>query len=247
GAYDTRSTLGVLADEGSGMLWVCSNDLSGAGVPGPGSAKGSALKGFNLATGEGKISAPLPGERALCNDIAVGPDQSVYVTNTFAPQILRLKPGSRQLEVWATDPAFEPPRNGGGLDGIAFGSDGNLYVNTFTEGKIFRVDVKDGAPGKVTRLQPSRPLALTDALRRTEGNRFLMIEGTGKLDQIAIEGETVAVETVKDGFVGPTGVTQVGKTAWVSEGQLGYLMDPAKRGLRPGLPFRLYSVDLTGN
>ena len=47
GAGDSRSTLGVLADEKSGMLYVCSNDLSGLGVPGPGDAKGASLKAFD--------------------------------------------------------------------------------------------------------------------------------------------------------------------------------------------------------
>src|ERR1700748_1374103 len=36
GAGGTRSVLGVLADEKSGTLYVCSNDITGFGVPGPG-------------------------------------------------------------------------------------------------------------------------------------------------------------------------------------------------------------------
>ena len=48
GAYGTRSTFGVLADETAGVLWVCSNDVSGLGVPGPGAAQGSNLKAFDL-------------------------------------------------------------------------------------------------------------------------------------------------------------------------------------------------------
>ena len=97
GAFDTRSTLGVLIDNTAHMLWACSNDVSAFGVPGPSSVSGSHLKGFDLRTGEGKVSAALPGTRSFCNDIAIGQDGSVFVTNTFAPQILRLKPGSNQL------------------------------------------------------------------------------------------------------------------------------------------------------
>lgn len=246
GAYDSRSTFGVLADEGSNTLWVCSNDISARGVPGPGSAKGSSLKGFDLTTGAGKISASLPGTRTLCNDIAVAPDQAVYVTNTLAPQILKLNPATKQLEVWDTDPRFEPPQNGGGLDGIAFGSDGNLYVDTFTKGELFRVDVHNGAAGTVTRLQSSRPLVLADGLRRLKGNDFLMIEGEGRLDRVTVKGDAASIETIQRGFAGPTGVTQAGGTAWVSEGQLAYLLDPAKQGQAPRLPFRIYGVDVSG-
>ena len=57
--FDSRSTFGVLVDERSNLLWVCSNDMSGKGVPGPSSIPGSYLKGFDLSTGEGKISAAL--------------------------------------------------------------------------------------------------------------------------------------------------------------------------------------------
>ena len=94
GAGDSRSTFGVLADEGSGTLWVCSVDLSFLGVPGPSDVKGSALKAFDLQTGEPRGSTPLPGEPSVCNDIAIGLDGSAYVTNTFQPHILRLKPGA---------------------------------------------------------------------------------------------------------------------------------------------------------
>src|SRR5262245_44033914 len=44
----SRSTLGVLADEKSGTLYVCSNDLTGLGVPSPGDGKGAWLKAFDL-------------------------------------------------------------------------------------------------------------------------------------------------------------------------------------------------------
>ncbi len=61
-AHGTRSIFGVLADEGTGTLWACSNDVSGLGIPSPGDAPGSSLKAFDLATGDLKSSAALPGE-----------------------------------------------------------------------------------------------------------------------------------------------------------------------------------------
>jgi sugar lactone lactonase YvrE len=243
GAYDTRSTFGVLADEASNTLWVCSNDASALGLPGPSAVKGSFLKGFDLQTGAEKFSAALPGERTLCNDIVIGPDRSLYVTNTFAPEILRLPPGGKQLEVWLTDSQFEPPKNGAGLDGIAFGPDGSIYVNTYSLGDLFRVELKDGVPGKVTRLKTSRPLINPDGLRPFDGKSLLMIEGGGSLDRVAVSGDSATVETIKDGFVQPTGVALDGHTAWVTEGQLSKLAYPAK-GDAPRLPFRVYAVPL---
>ena len=56
GAFGSHSTFGVLVDEKAKLLWVCSNDVSFLDIAGPGSATGSHLKGFDLASGEGKLS-----------------------------------------------------------------------------------------------------------------------------------------------------------------------------------------------
>ena len=42
----------------------------------------------------------------------------------------------------------------------------------------------------------------------------------------------------------PVSVTQVGDTAWVAEGQLGLLFDPAQKDKKPNLPFRVVPVSL---
>jgi streptogramin lyase len=244
GAFGSRSIFGVLADERSNTLWLCSNDISALGVVIASTETGSSLKGFDLKTGQGKVSAKLPGDHTFCNDIAIGADGSAFVTNSAAPQILRLPPGSNQLEVWADDPLLAPPAGGAGLDGIVFGSSGSLYVDTYTTGELFRVDVADGKPGKVTKLELSRPLTLSDAIRPLGGNEFLIIEGAGRLDRMHIQGDSAVIETLKEGYAVPTGVAVVGQTAWVSEGQLSYLFDPAKKGETPNLPFHIYSVPL---
>lgn len=243
GAFGTRSTFGVFVDNAAQMLWVCSNDMSAFGIPGPGTVSGSHLTGFDLRTGVGKVSAVLPGTRTLCNDIAVGQDGSVFVTNTVAPQLLRLKPGSDQLEVWLEDPQFAAPEQGGGLDGIAVGGDGHVYVNTFTKGELFRVEVQNGAPGKVMKLRTSRPLASPDGLRVVNGLTFVMVEGKGTLDRVIVTQDQASIETLADGLLGPTAVAVVGTSAWVAEGQLSHLFDPAKSG-PPRMPFHITAVSL---
>lgn len=249
GSYGTRSTFGVLADEKASLLWVCSNDVSA--VIGPhvaGSATGSWLKGFDLKTGEGKVSAKFPGERTLCNDIALDPDGGVYATNTMAPEILKLSADRKTLAVWATDPRFGPSGQDAGLDGIVFGGDGHVYVNTYSKAELFRIEVKDGKAGTVTPIAPSRALVLPDTLRLIEGNTFWLIEGGGRLARMTVEGDRAKIETIKEGFALPTGVTQVGKTQlWVSEGQLDLILDPAKRAsTKPALPFKLHAVTIDG-
>lgn len=243
GAYGTRSTLGVLVDEKKNLLWVCSNDVSGQGVPGPGSAEGSHLVAFDLASGEGKQSIAFQGTGNFCNDMAIGADGSVFVTNSLKPQILRLKPGATELKTFIESATFEQPKEGAGLDGIAFGGDGNLYVNTFSNGLFFRVDVKDGAAGAITKLTPPRALSFPDGLRPTGGQSFIMAEGGGTLDRVTVDGDKVDVVTVADGLAGPTSVALVGDTLWAPEGQLDHLFDP-KTG-PPSLPFQVVGVPAT--
>ncbi len=65
------SVLGVLVDGHSHTLCACSSDLSAAGVTIPGGQKPVALKTFDLTTGSPKGSVALPGDRTLCNAIAI--------------------------------------------------------------------------------------------------------------------------------------------------------------------------------
>jgi hypothetical protein len=233
--------LGVLADEKSGFLYVCSNDITGFGVPGPGDTKGAWLKIFDLKSGAPKGSVGLPDPKALCNDIAVGSDGTAYVTDSFTPNVYSLKPGGTALEVFATDPMLGPAKDGVGLDGIAFGSDGNLYVTTYIPAKLFRIAVKDGKAGAVSELKPSRAIDHADAMR-SFGGSLLMIEGNGKLDKVTVKGDAAEIETIKDGFAEPVSVTQVGDTAWVGEGKLSYIIGDNKTK-DPG-PFTLKPVPL---
>ena len=118
GASGSRSITGVFADEASNTLWACSNDLSALGGTSIGGDHGSALKGFDLRTGASKRSVPLPGPQAFCNDIAIDARGAVYVTDSAAPNVLRLPSDGTTFEVFASDPQFLPPKPGSaGLDG----------------------------------------------------------------------------------------------------------------------------------
>jgi sugar lactone lactonase YvrE len=244
GAFGSASVLGVLVDERSSTLWACSNDLSSIGLTVLGGKAGSALLGFNLKTGAGKVRAAFPGDHNFCNDMAVGVDGSVYVTNSDAPQILRLSPNSKRLQVWYSNPAMQPAPGGYGLDGIAFGSNGSLYVNLFDAAELYRIDVREAKAGRSTKLTASRKLELTDALRPLRPGVFLLIAGAGRVDLVTVRGNEAAILTLGDGYVTPTGVTSVGDVAWVSEGQLDFMPDGTKAEGKPRLPFRLFSVAL---
>src|SRR5216684_1774839 len=245
GSLGSLSIFGVFADESSNTLCACSNDLSALGAPAKGSDTGSALKAFDLKTGNGKRSVSLPGTHAFCNDIAVDAKGSIYVTDSANPTILKLSPGATTFEVFTQDSAFSAPQSGGaGLDGIAFGSDGNLYVTTYTEGELMRVEVKDGRAGRITTLSGTHHLRFPDGLRTLGNNSFLLVEGSGTLDRVVIQGDAFSVTPIHGGFATPTSVARIGTTAWVSEGNTTYFFDVSKKTLTPPLPFRIYAVSL---
>jgi hypothetical protein len=245
GASGSRSILGIFADEVSSTLWACSNDLSALGGPATGRDTMSALKGFDLKTGFEKRSVVLPGSHAFCNDITVDAKGSLYITDSANPTILKLSPGATAFEVFASSEQFLPPRKGGaGLDGIAFGGDGNLYVTTYVAGELFRIDIERGRAGGVTKLH-GPPLAFPDALRPLGQRSFLLVEGAGTLDRVDIEGDEFKTASLQGGFRVPTSVTRVDSTAWVSEGQLSAFFDRPHKSQSPTLPFRIYAVPLS--
>jgi sugar lactone lactonase YvrE len=245
GASETRSILGVFADESANALWACSNDLSALGGPSSSGDSRSALKGFDLRTGGAKRSIPLPGPHAFCNDITIDAGGAVYVTDSGNPTVVRLPAGASRFEVFATNPQFAPPQpNSAGLDGIAFGSDGALYVTTYATGGFFRIAVEKGRAGRVIKLQ-GRVLGLPDGLRPLGRNSFLLVEGAGSLDRVEVDGDRFRAVPLRGGLRTPTSVTRVGSTAWVSEGQLSFFFDPARKGQSPSLPFRIYAIPLS--
>lgn len=215
-----KQVFGVFADDGTGTLWACSN-VVGAGPPG-GPVGPSALHGFDLVSGAPKASYPLPAG-SFCNDVAVGASGELYVSDTTAMQVLRLPRGGKALQVWSPAGAFGPP--GGALDGVAVVG-GRVIVGTLATSKLFAVEVgADGKAGKVTELKLSAPLTSPDGIR-SWGNDLLATDASGKIQRVAIDGDSATLTTVKDGLDGVVAVTVVGRTAYALEGQLAIMMAP---------------------
>ncbi len=232
-AYGSRSVLGVFVDDTRGLLWVCSDDLSSSKIASPGSGP-TALKAFDLKSGEGKVSIDVPGKDPFCNDIAIGHDGAVYVSESTNGRVLKVSPDLRTLAVWAEDKQLLD------VDGLAFGADGNLYVNTYAGNGFFRITVKEGAAARITKLATPHPLFHPDGMREVGGNTFLMVEGSGKLDRITVVGDQVVIETIMR-LLEPAGVQKIGPTIWVAETQISVLFDET-HAAAPKLPFRIVGV-----
>jgi sugar lactone lactonase YvrE len=243
GSNGLSSALGVLADDKSNTLYVCSDDFSAAGIKIPGGTA-TSLKLFDLKTGEAKGSIPTPGSPTLCNDIVVANDGTAYVSDSFSGQILRLKPGANAFEVWTQDPRWKVEGKAQ-LDGIAMLADGAIYTNIFEGDGLYRIPVNaDGSAGAITKLQTSRPLYHSDGLRAFGPNKLIMVEGEtkGNLDLITIDGDNAKIETIKDGFDGPVSLVQVGDQIYVLDVPLRYLLGPEAQAKKPPPPFKASTV-----
>lgn len=243
GDFGTGSILGVLVDPINKMVWVCSNDFSDAKIIIAGADKGAHLKGFDLKTGKGKTSLKFPIDKAFCNDIAVGKDGSVYATETNQSHIYRWKPGTPQLVDWLYDPVLA--LNGkSGLDGIAFGGDGQLYVNNWQTNVLVRIAIKpDGSPGALTNLALSRTPVMADGLRLIDGLQFAMAEGGGKVSLVTVSGDKAEVLPLAEDLKEATGVAVHDGAIWYSQGHMGAVFNPEARA-QPMPPSQITPVAL---
>ena len=232
------SVLGVLADERSGTLWLCSSAMPVPGAP-PAAGKPSSLMTFDLRTGQPKASYPFPAPASACNDIAIDSDGAAFATDTPNGRIFRLAKGAKALELFAQDDKLK------GIDGIVFGGDGTLYVNIVSRGALVRIDRKaDRSFAGLTELTLSQAVKGPDGFRLISGNRFLLAEGTaGRVDEVTIRGVNAEIKVLREGLNSPPGVTSVGNTAYAIEGKIGFLMDPKLKGQDPGA-FTIHAIPL---
>jgi WD40 repeat protein len=228
--------LGVLADDAHQTLWLCS-------VPnafGPERSEGvSALKAFDLATGNLQASYDFPAPASACNDITVAQDGTVYASDTPNGRIFRVAPGTEDMTLYGQDPELV------GIDGIAFSQDGTLYANNIRSQKIYRIESgPDGNMGNINTLEVSHALGGPDGMRLISGNRFIQAESSiGRLSIVEIEGDKAVMTILKDDLLSSPGATVVGNTAYVIESNIAYLFNPDLRGQEPP-PFMLYAIPL---
>jgi hypothetical protein len=199
---------GMLADASSNTLWTCQL------TPVPGKTpvqRHTALRSFDLTTGAPKIRWNLPGDNSTCNDFAIGPDKTLYLTDTANSKIYKLPAGASTAELFLEDRALY------GIDGITF-LNGTLYVNNVFSNNLYRIPVDaSGKAGQPVDIWMDQPIKGPDGMRAANGKLIVAENGSGKISLITVNGDKASVTVIKDGLNTPTGVEPAGDTIWIAE------------------------------
>jgi sugar lactone lactonase YvrE len=245
GADGLDSVFGVFADAKTNTLYACSGTPAfGPPQPGAPPPKPAALRTFDLKTGAPRGTYPFPSAPSLCNDIALGPDGSAYATDTLGNQVLRLKKGAKELDVWVAKAGFPP---NAALDGISVLGQ-RVIVNALGASKLFSISIeKDGSAGTPAEITLDKTIMRPDGMRSFGKNSLLLIDGAngGELSKVTLTGNTGKLEVIKQGYPdGPVAVAVVGTTAYVLEGQLSGMMRRPGAEVPPPKPFHATAVEV---
>jgi len=241
GANGLVSVLGLCADETRNTLWACSSDA------GNGRLAGSApvgVKAFDLQTGAAQGSFDFPGG-GFANDLTLDDSGNLYVTDSWAPRILRLAAGSSALVEWINDPQLGVEQ--WSLNGIDYDRFSNtIYTVNQRAGQLFRITIQpDGSAGPATLIKTSLELRRPDGLKVIGRNTLATAEGgAGGMAVITVNGDSATIRRVPAGLDGVTTFAFYQGSAWVVEGQSDHFWDPANAGPDADPPFRIVRVSL---
>jgi hypothetical protein len=206
---------GMLADASTNTLWACQLTPVPDTTP---VRRHTALRSFDLASGAPKIRWNLPGDNNTCNDIAIGPDKALYITDTANGRIYRVPAGASTAELYLEHRTLM------GIDGITF-LNGTLYINNVFFNKLYRIPVDAaGKPGQPDDIWMDQPVKGPDGMRAANGKLFVAENASGKISVLTVNGDKASVTVLKEGLKTPTAVEPAGDTLWFTERATGKVM-----------------------
>ncbi|GAB3717646.1 SMP-30/gluconolactonase/LRE family protein [Spirosoma flavus] len=136
---------GVGVKVADGRIFICNGDQGVSSKSSPATTRRTAeLLVFNINSRQLErrtdLDDLLPGVQHFANDLAIQPDGTVYVTDSFAPVIYKVTSGG-QASILVNDPRFASATFG--LNGIVYHPNGYLIVAQTGAGKLYKVDLQN--------------------------------------------------------------------------------------------------------
>ena len=246
-------------DAAAGRLWGASPDFLGTEQP-DGTVKRRAHRIFARDTKSGVVDVVLMiPQSGFGNDIAIGADGTLFVTDTRLPRILTLPPGASRFTVLIADPQLSSDGEGTkgiGAAGIALAPDGQtLLVGIYGSGEVFAIERTETAAARSRRIVLQRPLENPDGFAIDRKGDLLLVEGgvasgNGKLTRIVdplADGKR-PVQTLVEGLDIPVNLlidAADPNLVYVTESGLGHRFTPSRRSGTPPETFyvRRYRLD----
>lgn len=236
------SVQGMFVDEPGHRLYVCTADL-GVSLK---SGQPSALLAFDLRSKARMGLWPLP-PASVCNDMVDDGRGGLLVTNTTQPHVLRFSRKDERLEVWFEDPRLGSASFNG--NGIARDhASGDVFINTFAEGKLFRIKVNaDGAAVDMAQIALPRALDGADGMRLISPQELLIFEngligGVGGVTRAIVQGDQATLESILVSDAQPTSGVYTGAHIVYLASQFNFLFGAGAGSPAPASALRRLNV-----
>lgn len=172
----------------------------------------AALAVFSLATSEliRVVHAPIDGREHGLSDLTVGPDGTVYATDSKSPIVWKLVPDTEELEKVADSPAF------GSLQGIVL--EGRTLIVADYDNGLFTIDLVSGAINALP-TPPSTTLVGLDGLVAIPGGVIAVQNGVEpqRVLRLALSPALDAITAVKVLASGHPDFTDLGLATLVND------------------------------
>lgn len=236
---------GLAIDARAGVLWAGLSAVKEMQAYADSDRGRASLAQFELSSGRLLREFPLPadGREHVLGSLALGPDGSVFATDSAAPAIWRLAPGAAVPELWLQHAAFRS------LQGLAFSADASaLYVADYANG-LWRIDVPSRTPRLLAAPAGATLFAIDDLQRH--GRDLIAVQNgfaPHRVVRIALDerGEPHAVTVLESGHpaLSDAGTGTLVDGAYVFVGNSGWELFPSPDSAPAPRPVTLFRTTL---
>jgi sugar lactone lactonase YvrE len=248
--------VGVAVDSSRNRLWVSSINPE---------TFMSKLQLFELDNGILLASLDAPAEKGphFFNEIVVGADGTIYISDTLQPRIWTAGPNLEgTLQEFVIDPLLTNPNPERplGLNGLALTPDGSFLIASVMDrmsqggGRMVRVNLANRSVDEITLSGDIATFGGSDGMFFEPHGELLMVNVTppSALVSATFSDDYARAEisnrTIADDIADrPSSIAMRGETLWIVNSQLDHVIDDGNgaMGTPPNMPFQIIGVQLS--